>query len=322
MTSLPLVTCGVTAFNAAATIERAVRSALAQTWRPIEVVVVDDASEDDTPRILAGLAERHPEVRVFRLETNSGVAAARNRILAEARGEFVAFFDDDDVSQADRVALQIKRITDYERKFAAGQPVICHTARRTLYPDGSERTERTMGEAEGEIAPSGPAVARRVLMGTPLKNGYGACATCSQCARLSTYRLVGGFDPAFRRGEDTDFNVRLALKGGHFVGIGMPLVTQTMTPTSDKSLLAEHESLLRIIEKNREFLTAEGQYDFSRSWAGAKYAWLQKRHAAFIGTLLSLAIAYPALTIRRLWQAMPHAGLNLAFRRFHSARTE
>lgn len=322
MTPLPLVTCGITAFNAAASIERAVGSALGQNWRPIEIVVVDDGSEDNTQPILAELAEKHPGIRVFRMEKNSGVAAARNRILAEARGEFIAFFDDDDESLADRVERQIKRIIDYEREFASGRPVICHAARRTTYPDGSERIEHTMGEAEGELAPSGPAVARRVLMGTPLKNGYGACATCSQCARLSTYRLVGGFDPAFRRGEDTDFNIRLAMMGGHFVGSGEPLVKQTMTPTSDKSLLMEYDALLRIIEKHRDFLAADGQYDFSRSWVGAKYAWLQRRHADFAVGLLSLALTHPALTFRRLWQATPNFGLNLAFRRFHSVRPE
>ena len=313
----PLVTCGVTAFNAAETIERAVLSALAQTWRPLEVVVVDDASTDATPRILAALTERHPEVRVFRIEHNSGVGAARNRILGEADGEFVAFFDDDDESLPDRVERQVQRITDYEREFAGGQPVVCHTARRVLYPDGNERIQGTMGEAEGAAAPAGVAVAHRVLMGTPLKDAYGACATCSQCARLSTYRTVGGFDPGLRRSEDTDFSIRLALKGGHFVGIAAPLVTQTMTRTSDKSLRLEHESLMRVLEKHRSVLDAEGQYDFCRAWAGAKQVWLEGRHAAFALRLLSLAAGHPFLTFRRLSQATPHVGLNMAFRRFH-----
>ncbi len=53
MTRPPLVTCGVTAFNAAATIERAINSVLSQTWPEIEIVVADDASTDSTPEILA-----------------------------------------------------------------------------------------------------------------------------------------------------------------------------------------------------------------------------------------------------------------------------
>jgi glycosyltransferase involved in cell wall biosynthesis len=129
-----LVTIGITAFNAASTIERAVRSALAQSWRPVEILIVDDGSEDATPEILAELRKEHPEIRLIRHDRNLGIAATRNRILAEARGELLAFFDDDDESLPERVEAQRRRILEYEREFADGAPVICHTARLQLYP--------------------------------------------------------------------------------------------------------------------------------------------------------------------------------------------
>jgi glycosyltransferase involved in cell wall biosynthesis len=241
----PLVTVGLTTFNSAETVERALRSALAQTWRPIEVVAVDDCSTDGTRELLDRLATQHPELRVFGNAVNSGVAVSRNRILAEARGEFVAFFDDDDESLPERIASQFARITAYEREFADGAPVICHTARRLIYARRKERIAPTMGQREGRRAPAGPAVARRILLGTHLEDGYGACPTSSQMARLSTYRALGGFDPELRRSEDTDFNIRLAAAGGHFVGIGRPLVIQTMTRTSEKSLAEEYRYMLR-----------------------------------------------------------------------------
>ena len=52
-----------------------------------------------------------------------------------------------------------------------------------------------------------------------MKDGYGACPTCCQMARTSTYQTVNGFDSKFRRSEDTEFCIRLAMNGGHFVGI-------------------------------------------------------------------------------------------------------
>src|SRR5262245_33193859 len=104
-----LVTIGITAFNAAPTIERAVRSALAQSWRPVEILVVDDGSKDATPEILAKLRRDQPELRLFRHDKNQGVAAARNRILAEAAGDLLAFFDDDDESLPERVETQRRR---------------------------------------------------------------------------------------------------------------------------------------------------------------------------------------------------------------------
>ena len=83
----------IPAFDAEATIGAAISSALWQTYRDLEVVVVDDGSRDAT----ASIAEAFPEpVRVVRQE-NAGVAAARNRGIAESRGELIAFCDADDV---------------------------------------------------------------------------------------------------------------------------------------------------------------------------------------------------------------------------------
>jgi len=313
----PLITIGMTAYNAEGTIERAVSSALAQTWRPIEVVVADDCSTDGTNAILNRLAENHTELRVFSNAINGGVAVSRNRILAEARGEFVAFFDDDDESLPERIEAQKARIVEFEREFAPEGPVICHTARRLIYWQGRERVASTMGETEGRPAPAGPAVARRILLGEHLEDGYGGCPTASQMARLSTYRALGGFDPNLRRGEDTDFNIRLAEIGGHFVGIGRPLVIQTMTKTSEKSLAEEYRNMLLLMEKHRAIMEREGQYTFCRRWLSMKQLWLEGRLMAFVLALSCLTLRYPLLTGRRLLLALPNVGLNRAFSHFH-----
>lgn len=316
---LPLITIGITCYNAAATIERALDSALKQDWPNLEVVVVDDCSTDGSLEIVQRAAAQQPRIRVFANDTNGGVAVARNRILAEARGEFVAFFDDDDESLPERVAAQYARIVNYERVYAAGAPVICHTARKVIYPRGEERVEPTMGQTEGGPAPAGRAVAQRILLGMPLEDGYGACPSCSQMARLSTYRKLGGFDPALRRGEDTDFNIRLAEAGGHFVGIGRALVIQTMTKTPEKSLAEEYRNWTLLMEKHRGNVDRLGQYFFCRRWLVAKQAWLEGRRAAFVRTLLLLVASHPILTSRRLLLALRNVGLNRAFSRFHSA---
>jgi len=315
--SHPLVTVGVTAFNAADTIERAVRSALAQTWRPIEVLVVDDGSTDHTKDVLERLASQHPEMLVLYNKINGGVAVARNRLVAEAKGEFLAFFDDDDESAPDRIEVQLQRIVKYEQDFANGAPVVCHTARRLLYPDGREQIAPTMGQSEGQ-APAGLSVAERVLLGTPLDERYGACPTCSQMARLSTFHALGGFDPAFRRGEDTDFTIRLAKAGGHFVGIAKPLVVQTMTKSEDKSLTDEWQIMSMLLEKHRDVPERLGLYSFCLRWVDAKQAWLEGRRASFAIRLIPLLLTHPARTIRRLVLALPNIKLNRAFKRFHT----
>lgn len=314
-----LVTIGITAFNAQSSIKRAVHSALGQAWRPIEIVVVDDRSTDETARMLAELAAHHGEIRVFTQLQNGGVAAARNRIIDEARGEFVCFFDDDDESLPERVSAQIARILDYERASANGAPVICHTARQLFYPDGATQIAPTMGQVLGRPVPAGLAVAKRIVVGTPLEGGNGSCPTCSQMARLSVYRALGGFDPLFRRSEDTEFCVRLARAGGHFVGLSAPLVLQRMTLTTDKSLEDEQRYASALLEKHRDLFDTEEGYRFARDWLELKNRWLAGRRWRFAAGLARLGVAHPVGTMQRLKRALPNLGINRAFRQFHAA---
>ncbi len=211
------VTIGITTYNAEDTVRDALQSAFDQSIPIAQIIVIDDVSSDSTMAILAEYAH-HPNLEVHQNPENRGVAASRNEIIKRATGDFVAFFDDDDISAPNRVEAQLARIVEYEAAFANGAPVICHTARRQIYPDGEARIEPTMGCRTGRPAPSGRGVVRRALMGEPLADGYGSCATCSQMARTATYRMLGGFDEAFRRGEDADLAIRIALAKRAFRG--------------------------------------------------------------------------------------------------------
>jgi len=317
MASNALVTIGITAFNAADTIGRAVASALGQDWGALDIVIVDDASTDGSWDVITALGASHGSIRAFRQETNQGVGAARSRIVAEARGEFICFFDDDDESAPERVRRQAERISAYEAQFARGAAVICHTARRQIMLDGESRIAPTMGARSGVLAPHGDAVARRILAGAPLEDGYGSLATCSQMARTAVYRQLGGFDAAFRRSEDTDFCVRLALAGGHFVGLDAPLVTQTLTRTSDKSLAGELAYRLLLIEKHRGVFDDERHYRYCRDWAMIKHHWLAGHWLRFAARMGRAAVMNPRRTWQRLLLALPNLEGNRAFSRFH-----
>lgn len=299
----PLVSIGVTAFNAQDNIERAVRSALQQDWSNLEVVVVDDASSDQTAEIVERLVLEDSRVRLVRHAENLGVGAARNSIIEAASGEFVAFFDDDDESEASRIAAQWSRITQYETDFAMGAPVICHTARLQTTGDGAERVEPTMGCRMGEPAPHGPAVASRILWGTRLDQGFGAVATCSQMARTSTYRTTGGFDAAFRRSEDTEFCVRLALMGGHFVGIDSPLVRQRLTARAGKTLDNELRYKLLLLAKHKHTAPTPGHFSAATGFLQFKTALQRRARFSALIHLLHLLVKHPLLTIDRLDQA-------------------
>ena len=104
----PRVSVIVPAYRCEKTVEQSVRSALLQSLREIEVIVVDDASDDGTPAILARLQKEDARVRVITLSENKGVANARNRGAETAQADWIAFLDSDDIWNADKLECQLK----------------------------------------------------------------------------------------------------------------------------------------------------------------------------------------------------------------------
>src|SRR2546425_12187113 len=101
----PLVSILIPAFNARATIAETLASAIHQTWRRKEIIVVDDGSRDDTRPIVEAFAR--DGVRVVTQE-NQGAAAARNKALSLSSGDYIQWLDADDLLALDKVAAQMQ----------------------------------------------------------------------------------------------------------------------------------------------------------------------------------------------------------------------
>jgi glycosyltransferase involved in cell wall biosynthesis len=102
----PAVSVVVPAFNAAATIEETLQSIAQQTYRNLDVIVVDDGSSDDTAMLVRRHGAHDPRFRVIS-QPNGGVASARNAGVRASRGEFIAFIDADDLWHPTKIAKQI-----------------------------------------------------------------------------------------------------------------------------------------------------------------------------------------------------------------------
>jgi teichuronic acid biosynthesis glycosyltransferase TuaG len=107
--SRPLVSVITTTYNGERFVGQTLESVLAQTYEPIEHVLVDDGSTDATPRILDEHAARHPDrVRVVKRNERAGPCRRRNEALDEARGELLAWLDHDDVWLPDKIERQVE----------------------------------------------------------------------------------------------------------------------------------------------------------------------------------------------------------------------
>lgn len=105
MENTDLVSIIVPVYNRAHLIARSVGSLCVQSHKNLEILIIDDCSSDDIETAVAALGD--PRVRLVRREKNGGAAAARNTGLAEARGDFIAFHDSDDICTFDKIARQM-----------------------------------------------------------------------------------------------------------------------------------------------------------------------------------------------------------------------
>ncbi|MCB1557882.1 MAG: glycosyltransferase family 2 protein [Alphaproteobacteria bacterium] len=314
----PKITIGITSYNSADTIGAAISSALEQTYSDFEILIVDDKSQENSLEIIRKTIEDRPSIRLIAHEENKGVAASRNTIINHANGDLIAFFDDDDISDPLRLQKQLSRILSYEEN--QGETLtICHSARLQKYPDGKTRIAPTMGCSTSKIAPHGEDMAAHILYNKTIHSGdHGSLATCSQMARTSTYKTLGGFDETFKRMEDTEFNVRLALAGGHFLGIDEALVTQTMTLANDKNIEMERVYAIKLYEKHQDFLDKCRRGNFDKNWTHLKHDYWENKTWDFLRRLFSLGIKHPILSMERLLAALPNAGYNKNIRKLHS----
>jgi succinoglycan biosynthesis protein ExoO len=159
----PTVTVLIAAYNAAGFVGRAVASALAQSLAPLEVLVVDDASTDDTVPVVRQLAAADSRIHLITLQENGGPSAARNAGLDAAMGEWIAVLDADDAFMPQRLERMLRFavesradiVVDSFRSYqlatnSIGPPVLDPAAADTLVPfaDFLARARPLRGETD------------------------------------------------------------------------------------------------------------------------------------------------------------------------------
>jgi glycosyltransferase involved in cell wall biosynthesis len=203
MTSVSAI---IPTYNGASFIARAIGSALAQTKRSDDIVVVDDASTDGTADLVAA---RFPQVRLLRLERNVGSGAARNLGIAASIGEVIAFLDHDDAWHPGYVDAQAK-VMDFDPRIVLS---------RTAVLAVDTKTGETTRFGVAAMPPRHEAIEQFLFGPSPF-------VTLSAIAvRRSAMDRVGWFDPSLRLLNDRDLYLRL-FDAGRFAGVATTLCTK------------------------------------------------------------------------------------------------
>lgn len=178
--------------NRRALLSETIATVQEQTFPDWELIVVDDASADDTPEYLASV--RDPRIRSVRRETHGERSAARNAGLAEAKGELVMFLDDDDLLRANALAALVGALRSEPNAVAAA---------------GACRILQRNGDSVKVYRPARQhtlVIWRELLFGWWSNSGQNLYRTAVVCD-------VGGFDPATSHCEDRKLWLAVALRG-------------------------------------------------------------------------------------------------------------
>jgi glycosyltransferase involved in cell wall biosynthesis len=202
------------------------RSVLWQRDVDLEVVVVDDGSTDDTAEVVAALGD--PRLRRVHHPTPKGVSAARNRGIAEAGGQWVAFVDDDDLWAPDKLARQLQAARDTGRAWAYAGAVSV---------DGGL-------EIVGGVPPPSPDRVAELLPRFNAVPGGGS----NVVVRRDLLRRVGPFDTRLYNTEDWEMWIRLA-KLGPPACVPRPLVAYRVHGSNSSLDVAEIVRGTRLIEQ-------------------------------------------------------------------------
>lgn len=193
---MELVSIIIPTYKGSTTICRAVDSALSQDYKNIEVVIVDDNgigsdSQIETEKKIAKYYNQN-NVRYIKHKVNINGSAARNTGVREAKGEYIALLDDDDVFLPSKIRLQIEILAKKTKDYA-----VCYTSYENIFENGRKRliTAEKSGYLCFELLSRQISVLSSILL-----------------IRKSAWEDIGGFDESFKRDQDQEFCARLLQK--------------------------------------------------------------------------------------------------------------
>jgi glycosyltransferase involved in cell wall biosynthesis len=230
----PFVSIIIPTYRRATFLQRAIESALAQSYRPFEVIVVEDGSRD-----AEDVVSRYGDRVQYVWQENQGAAVARNTGAAMAQGSWLALLDDDDVWLPEKLDRQLALLRDF--------PSLGFIHSNYFWLRNGAREPRP--EPTIHSVPSGWVTQELIL-------DRFSIATSTALIRAEVFRRIGGFNPAYRVVQDYDLWVRLS-QVCQFGYLAMPLACYEADGPEDRAVLlrkslANVDILHTFVKTNRE----------------------------------------------------------------------
>ena len=260
----PRVSIIIPNYNSGAFLKEALASALYQTYDNLQIIVVDDGSTDESWQA----AQDVPGVKLIR-KKNEGAPAARNVGLENADGDYIKFFDADDVLMPNAIAQQVSH-------------QVTLPADGVTYGDLAWFGLKNRGFGNKSVRPGhcSDIVRNNILTSTPL-------------LKRASVVDIGGFDPSIRRSQEWDLHVRLAAAGARFFYKPIPVY-----------LYRKHAEIDRISVNNARELQRKRLNTISRTYDSVRDRIDHETAMAFVDKAISIARLRSTSVNSELWKAI------------------
>lgn len=214
----PLVSVIIPVYNGAKLIVEAIDSVLKQTYRNIEIIIIDDGSTDTTKLVIESLVTQG-KVKYF-YQKNKGLPAARNTGISKSSGQYIKFLDCDDLLNPQQIQLQVEHLINKQKTISITDHIL-------RYNDGREIISATNLNAEDQL-------------GRFIRQNF--VPVHSVLVERSLLIEAHGFDESLIALEDADLWIRLILLGSHFekvdyVGCIYRILDSSMSADAKKMFL-------------------------------------------------------------------------------------
>lgn len=264
----PLVSVLIPTYNRSSLIGNAIESVLAQTYENYEIIIIDDGSTDDTGAVV----NKFNSLRIkYIYQENKGRSAARNLAFNLSQGDYIAFLDSDDMFHPQKIELQVAHLESHPEYGMS------YTSARVIDEQGKEIFRDDISE---ESCPYYRAVDSGWLYDKIVFYIPVTVLLPTVMVRADVLRMVGGFDEAFLRFEDTDLWRRLA-KVTPILALDEPLTT-VLTHSGNRMVDPDRE-YLAVAQYVDKIFRDDGIRDPVMLRAGASRLFLHYGLAVFAG---------------------------------------